>query len=102
MSSVVRSVLGAVSVLAVLGVRYPLRMLPLLFFELLWKAVWILAFGLPLWSSQRLDANTRETLSACLMGVVLFPVVMPWKFVFNEYLKAPGDRWRKARGGTHT
>jgi len=93
MSSVVRGVLGAVSLLAILGIRYPLRMLPLLFFEFLWKFIWVLAFGLPLWSAQQLDPGTRETLYACLMGVVLVPLVMPWAYVFRHYLTAPGDRW---------
>lgn len=95
MASVVRSVLGAVSLLAILGIRYPLKMLPLLFFELLWKSIWVLVFGLPLWSAGQLDANTRETLNACLMGLVLFPLVIPWGYVFRHYLQAPADRWVK-------
>jgi hypothetical protein len=95
MGSVVRSVLGAVSLLAVLGIRYPLKMLPLLFFELLWKTIWVLVFGLPLWYAQKLDAGTQETLQACLMGVVLVPLVIPWGYVYRHYLKDPGDRWGK-------
>ncbi|MBC8133035.1 MAG: hypothetical protein H7X95_08650 [Deltaproteobacteria bacterium] len=93
MDSVVRSVLGAVSLLAALGIRYPLKMLPLLFFELVWKSIWLLVFGLPLWSAQRLDPTTLETLKGCLMGVVLVPLVTPWGYVFRHYLKARGDRW---------
>src|ERR1700741_1319800 len=85
MGSVVRSVLGAVSLLAVLGIRYPLKMLPLLFFELLWKTIWVLVFGLPLWYAQKLDAGTQETLQACLLGVVLVPLVMPWGHVYRHY-----------------
>ena len=52
--SVVLSVLGAIALLAVLGIRYPVKMLPLLLFELLWKIIWVLAFGLPLWYTQQL------------------------------------------------
>ncbi len=95
MRGVVRSLLGAVSLLAILGIRYPLKMLPLLFFELVWKSIWILSFGLPLWSAHKLDPDTRETLNACLMGIVLFPLVIPWRYVLVNYLKAPGDRWRR-------
>lgn len=101
MASVVRSVLGAVSLLALSGVRYPLKTLPLLFFEFLWKSIWVLAFGLPLWLNGQLDANTRDTLFACLMGIVLTPLVLPWGYVFRHYLKASGDRWvNNAPGAT--
>jgi len=97
--SVVLSVLGAFALLAVLGIRYPLKMLPLLFFEFVWKSIWVLAFGLPLLLSGQLDPNTSfggtETLTNCLLGVVLVPLVMPWGYLLQHYLKAPGDRWGK-------
>ena len=40
--SVILSVLGATALLAVVGIRYPIKMLPLLFFELVWKSIWML------------------------------------------------------------
>ena len=97
--SVVISVLGAFALLAVLGIRYPLKMLPLLLFEFAWKLVWVLAFGLPLLLSGQLDPNASfggtETLINCLLGIVLVPLVTPWGYVFRNYAKAPGDRWGK-------
>lgn len=95
MGGVVRSLLGAVALLAVVGIFYPLKMLPLLFFEFAWKCVWVLSFGLPLWSAHQLDPGTRETLRDCLMGVVLFPLVIPWGYAIAHYVKAPADRWGK-------
>src|ERR1700741_1973443 len=72
MKGVVRAMLGGLTLLcALLGLRYPLKMLPVLFFELAWKAIWVLSFGIPLWSAGRLDAGTADTLRACLLGVVL-------------------------------
>lgn len=94
MQGVVRALLGAVSLLALLGLRYPVRMLPLLLFELTWKTIWVLAIGLPLWRAGQLDAATRETWKACLMGLVIFPLVIPWGYVLRHYLRTPGDRWR--------
>jgi hypothetical protein len=95
LDAVVLSVLGGFALLAVLGIRYLLKMLPLLFFEFVWKSIWVLAFGLPLVLAGRLGPETTETLTACLMGVVLVPLVMPWGYVFNHYLRAPGARWGK-------
>ena len=97
--SVILSVLGATALLAVVGIRYPLKMLPLLFFEFVWKSIWILVFGLPLLLSGGLNPSVSfggtETLIACLVGVVLVPLVMPWGYVLKHYLKAPGARWGK-------
>src|SRR5215213_378203 len=95
--SVVISLLGGFALLAVLGIRYPLKMLPLLFFEFVWKAIWVLALGLPLLLSGQLEPNVSfggtETLINCLLGIVLVSIVTPWGYVFKHYVKAPGARW---------
>jgi hypothetical protein len=93
--TVVAMVLGAMSLLAALGIRYPLKMLPLLFFELLWKVLWLLMWGLPLWFNEQLSPDSQETLISVLVGVVLVPLAIPWGYVFKQYVKAPGDPWRK-------
>src|SRR5215210_1497067 len=61
-ATVVGSFLFAMSLLAALGIRYPLKMLPLLFFELLWKVLWVVGWGLPLWSTQHLGVDSELTL----------------------------------------
>lgn len=96
MEGVAFSLLAALSALAALGVRYPLQMLPLLLFELLWKAIWLIAVALPLWLDHQLDAETMSTVFDCLLGVVICPIVIPWPYVFEHYVKKPGDRWRRA------
>ncbi len=95
-STVIRSLLGALALLCVLGLRYPLQMLPILLFELLWKIIWIIAFALRMWLHQGLDQYATETLFACLMGVVLVPIVLPWSYVFKHYVTAKGEPWRQS------
>jgi hypothetical protein len=91
---VVCCLLGAVSALTLLGLRYPLPMLPLPFFEMVWKSIWLIVVALPLWlARQQMDAKTSETVLACLMGVI-FPIVIPWRYVFSDYVMKRGDRWR--------
>src|SRR3954468_2849050 len=51
---VIASLLGAVWLLAFIGFKYPLEMLPLLLFEFAWKALWTVAYGLPQWSAGQL------------------------------------------------
>jgi hypothetical protein len=97
MKGVVRAMLAALTLVCVLGVFQPLKMLPLLFFEFAWKTIWVAAIGLPLWLAHRLDADTAETMKATLMGVVLCPLVIPWAYVVRHYLRAPGERWTSPR-----
>ena len=49
--------LGAMWVLACFGLRYPLQMIPVLLFELLWKTIWLVDYGLPQW---RAGVNTTQ------------------------------------------
>lgn len=104
MRGVTRSFLGALTLLSLLGVRYPVKMLPLLLFEFAWKTIWVASFGIPLWLTNQLDPDTAETLKACLMGVVLVPLVLPWGYVVRRYVREPGDRWRRGKvsGGAST
>lgn len=99
--SVVRALLGALAAMCLLGLRYPLRMLPLLIFELLWKTIWVVASAIPMWLGPGLDTYASETLFATLMGVVLVPIVIPWGYVVKHYLQDSGARWRK-RGTSGT
>ena len=57
---VIPSLLGAVWLLAFVGLRYPLQMLPLLMFEFAWKTIWLFAFGLPQWSAGTASADLRR------------------------------------------
>lgn len=88
------SLLGGLGVVAALGIRYPLQMLPILLFEFFWKALWMVAMAYPLWAAHQIDESTQENLFAVGMGVVLCPIVIPWGYVFANYVLKPGDRWR--------
>lgn len=93
MHGVVLSMLCALGLLSVLGLRYPLRMLPLLFFEMTWKLIWLVRIALPLWIAHSIDEAVASTLVAVLM-VVVFPFLIPWRYVARTYLGAPAEPWR--------
>lgn len=86
--------LGAFSVLSGLGLRYPLRMLPLLFWELVWKMIWMVRVALPLWRMGNVDDALRENTFAIGLGAVLLAVI-PWRYVLDHYWRRPGDPWRR-------
>ena len=91
---VIPSLLGAVWVLAFVGLKYPLKMLPLLMFEFAWKSIWMLAYGLPQWYTSQLPATFAEDSFNIGVGVILMPLVIPWGYVYRHYVKQSGARWR--------
>ena len=90
---VIPSLLGAVWLLAFIGLRYPLQMLPLLMFEFAWKAIWLIAFGLSQWSAGQMPPTFAEDSFNITFGVILMPLVIPWGYVWRRYVRQPGARW---------
>jgi len=92
-AGVAHSFFLALALLSVVGIRYPLKMLPVMLFELLWKIIWLLGVALPLWNAGQFDADTRQSFFEIAPIVVIVPL-LPWGYIFSNYLKKPGDRWR--------
>jgi hypothetical protein len=91
---VVAVLLTAMSLLAFLGLRYPVRLLPILLFETLWKLVWLSVVALPAVLAGSVDQAMSEVLTNCSLVVVIV-VVVPWRYVWRRYVVAEGDRWRR-------
>jgi hypothetical protein len=49
--------------------------------------------ALPLWKAGPLAPEFKETAVDCLFGMVLMPIVIPWKYVWANYVRKPGERW---------
>ena len=98
MTSVVFALLGTLGLLSLVGLRYPLQMIPLLLFELIWKAIWLAAFALPRWLAGTLDEGMRSTVFDTSLGMILL-VVIPWRHVYANYVARPGDPWKLRRAG---
>ena len=64
------SLLAGMGLMAGLGLRYPLQMVPLLLFELCWKAIYLIAFALPLYLAHGIDAATAEDIRGVVMVIV--------------------------------
>ena len=85
--------LTAMSLLAIVGLRYPVKLLPVLLFESAWKLLWLSLVALPTAMTGALDAATAETLVSCSVVIVILAVT-PWRYAWRNYVRAPGDRWR--------
>ena len=95
---VVAALLGAMSLLALLGLRYPVQMLPLLIFETAWKLIWLTAVAVPHVISGDMSMQMSSVLSSVSLVVVIIAVT-PWDYVWRRYVTAPGDPWRAPTSG---
>jgi hypothetical protein len=84
--------LTAMSLLAFLGLRYPVKLLPVLLFETTWKLLWLSLVALPQTVSGTRDAATTTVMVNCSLVVVILAVT-PWGYVWRTYVRGPGDRW---------
>jgi len=82
------------ALLAVLGIRYPLQMLPLLFWEFDLEDHLAASGCASLWRSHQMDEGTAGNVFACSLAVIV-AVAIPWRYVFDHYVKKAGDSWRQ-------
>ena len=87
------ALLAGLGATAALGLRYPVKMLPILLFEMVWKAIYLIAFALPLWSARQINEAVAEDIKAVLMVVIFIPLI-PWRYLFAQYVMKRGDRWK--------
>jgi hypothetical protein len=88
--SVTLCLLTAMSLLAFLGLRHPVKLLPLLLLESAWKLLWLSSVALPQALNGSLTAETRETVANCSLVVIILAVV-PWRYVSRRCVGGPGD-----------
>ena len=93
MHGTVLTMLVAMSVLALLGLRYPQQMLPILLFEVGWKALWLGVVALPLWLDDNLIGAMWEN-TIKVLWVIIVVAVIPWRHAFRQYVLARGEGWR--------
>lgn len=88
-----RAATEAALLLAFLGLRYPVRLLPILLFEVLWKLIWLGVVALPALLADDMDTAMEEVMFSCLLVVVILAMVQ-CRYVWQRYALAEGDRWR--------
>lgn len=85
--------LGAFSAVCLLGLRYPLAMLPILLWGAIWKTTWLLAVPVSQWLTQgHIDPSISSLTFDCSF-VVLVYIAVPWGYVVRRYFKQQGEPW---------
>ena len=77
------ALLSALTPFALLGLRYPLQMMPIIFYEFAWKLLWFILVVAPLWAADAMTPGVWSNVFACGIAIVLTPIVVPWKFLLD-------------------
>lgn len=80
------SVWASYAVLSLLGLLHPLKMLPIILLEILYKCIWLVLVAYPLVASGQLAGSPAEGMVYVFAMVVLPIVAMPWKYAFKKYV----------------
>lgn len=91
-----KSMLGALALMSLLGVRYPLQMLPLMLYETAWKTVWLTVIALPAWLRGNWNIELQGLFNDCI-GIVIAYFIIPWRYVWARYFAQPMEPLFKKR-----
>lgn len=74
------------SALSVLGILHPLKMIPLMLFQIAYKVLWLLVVAYPLWTANQLAGSPAEQMTYTFLWVILPIVAVPWGYSFKKYV----------------
>lgn len=86
MKSAALCMFAAYSLLSILGVFQPLKMLPIMVFMVVYKSIWLLFVAYPLWSAGQLAGSPVEEMAKVFRWVPVAIVAVPWKYVLDKYV----------------
>jgi hypothetical protein len=75
--------------LALFGLIHPLRWLPLMFFTIGYKTLWLAFVAFPMWQSGTLAGSPAEEIAYAFAGVPLLAAVVPWGYAYRTYVAWP-------------
>lgn len=79
----------AFATLAGLGLLRPVKMLPIILLEILYKVMWLTIVAYPLWSRDALVGSPAESTTYAFLGVLLAIIAVPWGYIAKSYFTWP-------------
>lgn len=94
MRGLAKSMLAALALLSLLGVRYPMQMLPLMLYEIAWKTIWLTLIAGRAWMAGKWNADIEGLFTDCI-GIVIAFFIVPWRYVWARYVVQPMEPLRR-------
>jgi hypothetical protein len=95
-------VFAAYTSLSILGLINPLKMLPIILFEIFYKSIWLIIVAYPLWSAHKLVGSPAEQMTYAFLWLPLPLIATPWAYVFKTYFSFPKKMSDQRSASGHT
>lgn len=89
-----KSMLAALALLSLWGVRYPMQMLPLMLYEIAWKSIWLTLIAGRAWMAGKWTPEIEGLFFDCI-GIVIAYFIVPWRYVWAKYVAQPMEPLRR-------
>jgi hypothetical protein len=76
---------AAFSLLAILGIIHPMKMIPLLLVQFTYKLIWSIIVAYPIWNANQLPAS-HELTNIMVKGVFIDLLIIPWPYVLRNFI----------------
>lgn len=73
---------GAIFILSVIGLFYPMKMSLVLLFQLIYKSSWLVFAALPAMLKQ--EAYPKGMAVCFVVWILILPFVIPWRSIFSD------------------
>lgn len=93
MRGLAKSMLAALALMSLLGVKYPLQMLPLMLYEIAWKTVWLVLIAGRAWMAGKWTADIEGLFYDCI-GIIIAYFIVPWPYIWARYFAQPMEPLR--------
>lgn len=94
MRGLAKSMLAALALLSLWGVRYPMQMLPLMLYEIAWKTIWLVLIAGRAWLAGKWTPDIEGLFQDCI-GIIIAYFIVPWRYVWARYVKQPMEPLRR-------
>ena len=72
--------------LAAFALLRPLRWLPLMFFTIGYKTIWLGFVALPLWQAGTMEGSNAQPIAESFLALPLLILVVPWAYAWRTYV----------------
>ena len=86
LAAVAWAVWATYPVLALFGLLQPLRWLPILFFAIGYKTVWLAFVAVPLWRAGTMEGSSAQPIAESFLALPLLALVIPWGYAWRTYV----------------